>query len=161
MKKNKNIFLHIIEEDYKRKSKERSQSFNVSGKAIFLTGSQQKDASVVEQLRKLHEPFAVAFEPGCLEPNNEVNQTNQQDSHEPTNLLNDLELDMVLQKIKSEGQEFKNDKQNKLSMEKDLRGRLSEEIGKRKKAIEALRLENLSLQNSCKKLSQELQLTSK
>ena len=161
MKKNKNIFLHIIEEDYKRKSKERNQCFDVSGKAILLTESQQKDVSVVEQLRKLHEPFVVTVESECLEPNDEVNQTNQQNSHETTNLLDDLELDVVLQKIKSEGQELKDDKQDMLSMEKDLRGRLSEEIGKRKKAIEALRLEILSLQNSCKDLSQELQLTSK
>ena len=118
MKKNKNIFLHIIEEDYIRKSKR--QCFEVSGKAILKPESQQKEAFVVEQLRKLHEPFMVTIESECLEPNDELNQTNQQDAHESTNLVDDSKLNVALQKIKSEGQELKDDKQDKLSRRKIL-----------------------------------------
>jgi hypothetical protein len=62
-KRNKNVFWHIINEDYKTKKQEQNQRFDVSGKAIQLTEPQQQDTSVVEQLRKMHEPFAVTMEP--------------------------------------------------------------------------------------------------
>ena len=102
MKKNKNIFVHIIEEDYKRKRKEQSQCFDVSGKAILLTESQTKDTSVVDQLKKQHEPFMGTIESECLEPSDELKQTNHQDSNDSRNLLYDPELDILLQKVKTE-----------------------------------------------------------
>jgi hypothetical protein len=156
MKKNKNIFWHIIEEDYKIKSENQSQCFDVSGKAILFTDPQHKGASVVEQLKKLHQPFMVTEESEMHEPNDELNQTNQQDSLESTNSLNDSELNAFSQKIETEEQELIDHKQDMQSQEHDLREKLLIEIGEKKKVIEALQLEISTLQNSCREISQEL-----
>lgn len=158
-KRNKNIFWHIINEDYKTKKQEQNQRFDVSGKAIQLTEPQQQDASVAEQLRKMHDPFVVTMEPEWLQQTDELNQTKQQDSCESMNSLDVSELYESYQKIKTEEQELIDCKQDLQSMEQDLREKLSKEIGKKKKAIEALQLEISALQNTCRVISQELQPT--
>jgi hypothetical protein len=57
MKKNKNIFSHIIEEDYKKKRYEQNRCFEVSGKAFSLSEPQHENCFLVKQLEKLHEPL--------------------------------------------------------------------------------------------------------
>ena len=58
MKKEKqNIFLHIINDNYKTSKKKQNEHGDVIGKAISSAELQQKDASVLEKLRKMHEDF--------------------------------------------------------------------------------------------------------
>jgi hypothetical protein len=156
MKKNKNIFWHIIEEDYKKKSQKQSRCLDTSEKVILITELQQKDNSVIEQLEKLHQPFEVVEKSEIHELNDALNQTKQEGSLESTKSLEDSELDVYSQKTVTEGQESLDYKQDAPSNEQDLRKMLLKEIFEKKKVIEALQLEILTLQNSCKEISQEL-----
>ena len=158
-KENKNIFLHVIDEDYKAKKQEQNERIDISEKTIQLMD--QKDVSVIEQLRKMHGYFASAEEPEQLELTDEVNQTKQQDHCESMNSLEVSELYVSYQKVKAEEQELIDRKQDLLSMEQDLRGRLLKEIYQKKKAIELLQLEISTLQNNCKEISQVLLPTTK
>ncbi len=152
MKKNKNIFLHIIEEDYKKKRYEQKQCFEVSGKAFLLSEPQNENGSLAKQLEKLHESLIVNDQQILDEPN----QERQQNSNKLTNSFDDSELNKFSQKIETEEQEPIDHTQNKQSKEQDLRERLFKEISEKKKVIEALQIEILTLQNICKELSQEL-----
>jgi hypothetical protein len=152
MKKNKNIFSHIIEENYKKKRQEQKQCFEVSGKAFLLSGLQNEKGSLVKQLEKLHDPFVVIEQPRLDDPN----QTRQQDSFKSTDSFDNSELNEFSQKKETEVQEPIDQKQDMQIKEQDLRERLLKEIGEKKKLVEVLQLEILTLQNSCKEISQEL-----
>jgi hypothetical protein len=152
--KNKNIFLHVIDEDYKTKKQKQCESPDVSGKAIQIV--EQKDVSVIEQLRKMHDNFAATKELEGTEPNNELNQIKQQDPRESMNSLDISELYESYQKLKTEEQELLERKQDLLSTEQGLRENLLTEINKKKKAIETLHLEIAVLENTCKEISQGL-----
>ena len=155
-KENENIFLHIINEDYKTNKQKQSERCDVSGKAIELTELEQKDASAIKQLRKMHRDFAVTKEPEWQEPTDKLNQTKQQDSHKLMSSLDVSELYASYQEIKSEEQELIDRKKDLLAMEQDLRKTLLKEIGKKKKAIKVLHIEISALQNTCREISQEL-----
>ena len=151
-KENKNIFLHIIDEDYKGKNQKQNEAIDVSGKAIQLID--QKDASVIERLRKMHGNFEATEE--SEQPADELNQTKRQELCDSMNLHDVSELYVSLQELKTEEQELLDQKQDLLSMEQDLREKLANEIDKKKKTIEALRLEISALQNICSEISQGL-----
>lgn len=152
--KNKNIFLHVIDEDYKTKKQKQSECPDVSGKAIQIV--EQKDVSVIEQLRKMHDNFAATKELEGTEPTNELNQIKQQDSCESMNSLDISELYESYQKLKTEEQKLLEHKQDLLSTEQGLRENLLTEISKKKKAIETLHLEIAALEKTCKEISQGL-----
>ncbi len=152
--KNKNIFLHVIDEDYKAKKQKQSERIDVKGKTIQLIDP--TDVSVVEQLRKMYGNFATTEEPEWSEPTNELNQTKSQVPCESTNSIDVSELYLSYQKIKTEEQELLDRKQELLSIKQDLQERLLKEITKKKKAIEALQLEISALQNTCREISQGL-----
>lgn len=158
-KQNKNIFSHIIEEDYKAKKQKQNEHFEVSGKAIPLTELQKKNSSVFEQLRQMHSSFAETEESEVQKPTDELNQTKQQDSLKPMNSPAISELYASYQKIKTEEQELLDRKQNLLSMEQNLIEKLSKEINIKKKSIKVLNQEITALENTCREISQELQLT--
>jgi hypothetical protein len=155
-KQNKNIFSHIIEEDYRAKKQKQNEHFEISGKAIPLNELQKKNSSVFEQLRQMHSPFA---EPELPEPNDDLNQTKQQNSSKPMNSPAISELYAFYQKTKTEEQELLNRKQNLLSMEQNLIERLLKEIDIKKKSIKALNQEITALEDTCREISQELELT--
>jgi len=134
-KENENIFLHIINENYKTCKQKQSECCDVTGKAILFTELEQTDASVLEQLRKMHGDF----------------------SDGPLNSLDDIELYSPYQKITTEKQELLNRKQDPLLKAQDLQKRLLKEIGKKKEEIKALRIEISVLQNKCEEISQGLQ----
>jgi len=152
MKKNKNIFSHIIEEDYKKKRYEQNRCFEVSGKAFSLSEPLNENGSLVKQLEKLHEPLVVIEQPILDEPN----QTRQQNSNELTNSFDDLELNEFSQKIEAEEQKPIDHTHDMQCKDQDLREGLIKEIGEKKKVIEALQLEILNLQKICEEISQEL-----
>jgi hypothetical protein len=156
-KENKNIFLHIIDEDYK--ANKQSGRIDISEKTSQLIGP--TDISVIEQLRKMHGDFEVTKELEQLEPTNELIQTKPQESFESMNSVDVSELYAFYQKAKAEEKELIERKQDLQSMEQDLRERLSREICQKKKAIEALHLEISALQNNCKEISQVLSPTAK
>jgi hypothetical protein len=155
MKKNKNIFWHIIEEDYKKKSHKQSQCVDTSEKVILITELQHKDASVIEQLEKLHQRFEIVEKSEISEPNDGLTQTKQEGSLESNKSLEDSELDVYYQRTVTEGKESLY-KQDIPSNEQELRERLLKEIFEKKKVIGTLQLEILALQNSCMEISQEL-----
>ena len=152
--KNKNIFLHVIDEDYKTKKQKQSESPDVSGKAIQIVD--QKDVSVIEQLRKMHDDFGGTKELEGAEPANGLDQTKQQGPCESMNSLDVSELYISYQKLKTEELELLERKQELLSTEQDLRESLLTEITKKKKAIEALHLEISALENICREISEGL-----
>ena len=152
-KKNKNIFWHIVNDDYEAKKQKQNEHFETSGKAIQLTETQQKNTAIVDQLRKMHDNFEDVMEPESLKTTGELGL----DSTETLNSLDVSELYVSYQKIKTEEQELIDQKQDLLSVEQDLRGKLASEIGKKKKSIDALRLEIEELQNMCRVISQELE----
>ena len=152
MKKNKNIFLHIIDEDYRAKKQEQSGNTAVSGKAIQLTD--QKDGSVLERLRRMHGLFEETNKAESPELTNVTNQATKQDTCEIKNSLEISELYRSYQKITIEEQELVDRKQDLQLMEQELRVRLLEEMGKKKKSIEALHLEIEALQNTCDEISE-------
>jgi len=152
MKKNKNIFSHIIEEDYKKKRYERNRCFEVSGKAFSLSEPQNENGSLVKQLEKLHEPL-VLIEQAILD---EPNQARQQNSNKLTISFDDSELNEFSQKIETEEQKTIDRTQDMQSKDQNLQDGLIKEICEKKKVIEALQLEILTLQKICKEISQEL-----
>jgi hypothetical protein len=156
-KENKNIFLHIIDADYKAKKQKESENIGVSEKTLQLIDN--KDVSVVERLRKMHGNFGEINEPELSEPTNELNQAEPKDPCESLNSLNASELHASYQKITAEEQELIARKKELLSIEQNLREKLVSEIGKKKKAIEALHLEISTLQNTCTEISQSLSPT--
>ncbi len=155
MKKNKNIFLHIIEENYREKSQNQMQCFDVSEKAVLLTDTKDKNSCLFEQLEKLHEPI-ISSDPESKQLNPELNDMNHQNVFKTMRSIDDLEFNDFFQEIKSEEIDPLEKIEEQASREQDLQERLLEEISEKKKAIEALRSEILNLQNSCRELSQEL-----
>lgn len=156
MKKNKNIFLHIIEEDYREKSQKQIQSFDVSEKGILFTETKNKSPFLFEQLEKLHDPFITTTDPELNLPNFEINEPEHQNVFEIMRSIYDLELNDSFQERKTEQIEPMDRIEECASNEQDLHERLLEEISERKKAIETLQLQILALQNSCRELSREL-----
>ena len=140
-KENKNIFLHIIDQDYKANKQAQNGGIDISEKTIQLMD--QKDFSVIEQLRKMHADFGETEEPEQLESIDEINQTKPLAPCESMNSIDVSELYLSYQKVKAEEQELKDRKQALLSMEQDLRARMLKEIYNKKKAIEVLLTRNL------------------
>lgn len=154
--KNKNIFLHVIDQDYKDKKQKQNEHPDVSGKSLQLT--EIKDNTVVEQLKKMHGPFQETTELEASELTNELSQTRQLEPTESMNSLDVSELYLSFQNLKTEEQELLARKQDLLSIEQNLREKLLTEVIAKKKAIEALNLEISTLQNTCKEISEGLQL---
>jgi len=159
MKKNKNIFLHIIEENYREKSQNQMQCFDVSEKAVLLTDTKDKTSSLFEQLEKLHEPIVISSDPESKQLNPELNDMDHQSVFKTMRSIDDLELSDFFQEMKSEEIDPLDKIEEQASREQNRQERLLEEISEKKKAIEALRSEILNLQNSCRELSQELSNT--
>ena len=158
-KENKNIFLQIIDQDYKANKQAQNERIDLSKRYIQLID--QKDISVVEQLRKMHADFEVTKEPEQLESNDEINQTKPEVPCESMNSIDVSELYLSYQKVKAEEQELKDRRQDLLSMEQDLRERMLKEIYNKKKTIKVLHIEIAALQNNCKEISQALLPTNK
>ncbi len=139
MKKEKeNIFLHIINDNYKTSKKKQSEHSDVTGKAILSTELQQKNASVLEKLRNMHEDFPT-------------------ESMESMDSLDVSELYASYQKLVTIEQELLDRKEDVLSKEQDLRKRLISEIDNKNKKINALQIEISALQNKCEEISRELE----
>ncbi len=139
MKKEKeNIFLHIINDNYKTSKKKQVEHGDVTGKAILSTELQQKNASVLEKLRNMHEDFATQ-------------------PMESMDSLDVSELYASYQKLVTIEQELLDRKEDLLSKEQDLRKRLISEIDTKNKKINALQIEIAVLQNKCEEISRELE----
>jgi hypothetical protein len=136
MKKEKeNIFLHIINDNYKTSKKKQSEHGDVTGKAILSTELQQKNASVLEKLRRMHEDFPT----------------------QSMDALDVSELYASYQKLVIKEQQLMDRKEDLLSKEQDLRKRLLREIDNKNKEINALQIEISVLQNKCEEISRELE----
>ena len=158
-KENKNIFLHIIDQDYKATKQAQKGGIDISEKTIQLMD--QKDVSVIDQLRKMHADFEITKETEQLESTDEFNQTKPSALCETMNSIDVSELYLSYQKVKAEEQELKDHKQDLLSMEQDLRARMLKEIYNKKKAIEVLHIEISTLQSNCQDISIALLPTNK
>jgi hypothetical protein len=153
-KENKNIHLHIIESQYEN-LKKQPQQFDVSEKAWLAEGLRKNQASVLKELEKTHEEFAVVTEPECLQTGQETPEK-QQPPDESPNELKDAELFSSLQNMKAEEQELL-DRRLLLSGKLDkLKLLIIEEINKKQKSIEDLKSEILELEKNCKEISQAL-----
>jgi hypothetical protein len=155
MKKNKNIFLHIIEEDYREKSQKQVKNFDVAEKGVLFTDI-KNESFVFKQLEKLHDPFITIMDSELNLPNLEIKELEHQNVFETMRSIDDLELNDSFQAIKTQQKEHKRITEGGTSKEQVLHDRLSAEISEKKKAIETLQLQILSLQNSCRELSREL-----
>lgn len=153
-KENENIHLHIIDEDYK--ANRNKKSLDISGKALELSDL-QNDASVVKQLRKMHAGFAVSVEPEPPKSEEDLSRVEPQDK--PMDSVDVSELFTSYQKLKTEEQELIDQKQNLLAMQTNLREKLTQEIYRKKKAVEDLHAEISTLQNTCREIQQELGLS--
>lgn len=154
MRKNKDIFLHIIDEDYLRHKQNQRVRFDVTDKALELTD--QADASVIERLKEMHRDLEE--DPATID---ESEQAKQQNSDELMYTYDISELYSHYQEIKDEGQELEFKKQELLLLENDLREKMIAEIAKKKETNQTLRSKIFSLQNICDEISQELQSTAK
>jgi hypothetical protein len=154
-KENENIHLHIIKEDYRTLKKKQNEHFEVSGKALTLSDL-KNNAFIVEQLKKQHENFAQTNQPELLQPPEDPDQTEQQNSNLSRDSLDVSELFATYEKLKKEEQDVADSKQNLLAMEQSLRNRLTLEICKKKKTIEELQVEITALQNTCEEIKLEL-----
>jgi hypothetical protein len=154
MRKNKDIFLHIIDEDYLRHKQNQRVRFDVTDKALELTD--QANASVIERLKEMHRDLEE--DPATID---ESEQAKQQNSDELMYTYDISELYSHYQEIKDEGQELEFKKQELLLLENDLREKMIAEIAKKKETNQTLRSKIFSLQNICDEISQELQSTAK
>ena len=154
-KENENIHLHIIYEDYKAIKNKQKNHFDISEKAIQLS-ELQKNASVVEQLRKMHGDLVGTHEPETLKTAEDHNQKEQQSTYGKINSLDVSELFMAYQKLKAEEQGLIDRKQDLLAMERGLQNRLTQEICKKKRTIKELKVEIHALRNTCREIKKEL-----
>jgi hypothetical protein len=153
MKKNKDIFLHIIDDEYLRHKQNQRVRFNTTEKAVKLD---QADASVIERLRQMHSNLEE--DPETID---DIEQTNQENSDEYLNSLDISELYTYYQKMTNEEQELTSNRQDLLEFENDLREKMIAEINNKKETNQTLRSEILSLQNICDEITNELQSTTK
>jgi hypothetical protein len=156
-KENENIHLHIIESNYKNLKKQPEQ-FDVSGKAELPEGLQKNQASVLKELGRMHEEFAVVMEPGWLQTGPETPEE-QQTTDKSSNGLNAAELFSSLKNMKAEEQELLDRKQLLLGNLDKLKLLIIGEINKKQKSIEGLKSEVLELERTCKEISQALELS--
>ena len=158
-KKNENIFLHIIEQDYKEAERSHSERLDISGKVIPLDELEKKDASVLESLRKMHTDSGSIEQPESLEVPEETKLVEEPSAIDRANLPDVSELITEYQEMKTSEQALEDRRQDLLSIQKDLRGKLVGEISKKKKSIQGLQKEISVLETSCRELSEELGLS--
>jgi predicted transcriptional regulator len=91
-----------------------------------------------------------------LESNVISNESSQPSAELSLDTLNASELVSTFQKIKTEEQKLTEQKQELSFKEKDLRRKIMEEIAKKQKAIQELKVEIQSLQDGCYNLTQAL-----
>ena len=94
-----------------------------------------------------------------LESNVISNESSQPSAELSLDTLNASELVSTFQKIKTEEQKLTEQKQELSFKEKDLRRKIMEEIAKKQKAIQELKVEIQSLQDGCYILPKHYALT--
>jgi len=156
-KENENIQLHIISEDYKVKKKERNNEFRISEKAILIS-ELQNNATVLEQLNKMHEEFTETKEPDSSTTDEALDPKELVDFGEPIDSFDVSKLLEFYEKLKKEESELIDCRQEFLASEQRLFVRLTQEIDKKRKSIEELKDEISALQIACKEIEQELEL---
>jgi len=153
-KENENIYSHIIESNYKNLKKQREQ-LDVSGKAELPDELRKNQASVLEELGRMHEEFAVVMEPEWLQTGPE-NPEKQRTTDKSLNGLNVAELFSSFKNVKAEEQELQDRKQLLLGNLDKLKLLIIGEINKKQKSIEGLKSEVLELERTCNEISQAL-----
>ena len=91
-----------------------------------------------------------------LESNVISNELSEPSAELPLDTLSATELISTFQKIKKEEQKLTEQRQELSSKEKDLRRKIMQEIAKKQKTIEELKVEIQSLQDGCYNLTQAL-----
>ena len=101
--------------------------------------------------------FAVVMDPDWLKSGDNNHRIDQL-SIDKLDSLDVSELFVSYQKLKTEEQQLANCKKDLHSMEMGLRNRLIQEINNKKKAVEELKVEILTLNSTCNEIEQELGL---
>ena len=158
-KENENIHLHIIESNYKNLKKQPEQ-IDVSGKADLPEELRKNQKSVLKELGRMHEEFAVVTQPGWLQTGQETPEK-QRTTDESVSGVSVAELFSSLKNMKAEEQELLDRKQLLLGNLNKLKLLIIGEINKKQKSIEDLKSEVLELEKTCKEISQALGLSAR
>ena len=161
-KKNENIHLFVIDEEYERNKEIQTDSDNFLRKAEPPMLTKQNHSNIIIGLEKMHPNFEVDQEDESLQTYEGPKQIGPLQISKSSSAINDLNLLASLQKMKTEEQELIEQKQRLLTTEQNLHNKLVKEIDKKKTVITNLKSEITDLLNKCKELEQALgRLTSK
>ena len=155
-KKNENIHLFIVDEEYERNKKMQPASDDLLRKAEPPTLTEQNYSNIVIGLEKIHPNFEVGQEDESLQTSEGLKQIDPLQIAESSSAINDLDLLVSLQKMKTEEQELFEQKQRLLTTEQNLHNKIVKEIDKKKMVITNLKSEITDLLNKCKELDQAL-----
>ena len=158
-KENENIHLFILEEEYKRSKAKQNNHGDVLGEALPPELIKKNNASVFQELERMHSNFETCQEPELVQIPEEPQQADRSQISEMVGTTEDLKVLMILEKIKSEEKELLKEKQELLAMEKDLQNKVVEEIQKKRLDLDDLKSEISDIQGRCKELSEALGVT--
>ncbi|HUK84810.1 MAG TPA: hypothetical protein VLU95_03000 [Candidatus Acidoferrum sp.] len=158
-KENENIHLFILEEEYKRNKAKQNDHGDVLGEALPPELIKKNNASVFQELERMHHNFETCQEPELVQIPEEPQQTDRSQISEIVGTTEDSKVLMILEKIKSEEKELLKEKQELLTMEKDLQNKVVEEIQKKRIDLNDLKSEISDIQDRCKALSEALGFT--
>ena len=149
-KENENIFLHIIGEDYRRNKMKQKVDEVFLREAEQLSVTRQIPSSVILELEKMSIRLEAPQTPEVSQ------QIDRAQIAESSNEVVDFEFLTLLQRMGRAEQELLEQKQAFWAIERELQGRLVEEIETKKMAISNLKSEISDLEDECKELAQVL-----
>jgi len=158
-KENENIHLFILEDEYKRNKTKQNDHVDLLGEALSPELSKQNNASVFQELEKMHPSFEICLESELPQKTVDPHQTDHSQIADTAGTTEDMRLLMALQKIKTEEKVLLVEKQQLLAMEKDLQNKIVEEIQKKRTDLDDLKAEISEIEGRCKKISEALGIT--
>ena len=158
-KKNENIHLFIVDEEYDRNKEIQNDSDDLLRKVEPPTLTKQNHSTIIIGLENMHPNFEVDQEDELLQTSEGPKQIGPLQIAKSSSTINDLDLLASLQKMKTEEQELVEQKQRLLTTEQNLHNKLVTEIDKKKMVISNLKSEITDLLNKCKELDHALVIT--
>ena len=149
-KKNENIHLHIIKEDYKRIKIEQMLNEAFKKKAEQTKTLQQIPPSDFLDLQRTSTSLKATSTPA------EPQQIDLTQKIRSFNEDADFELITAFENIERQAKELQEQKQNLLAIKQELKNKMFKQIEAKKIAINNLKSEISTLENKCETIAQSL-----
>ena len=147
-KENENIFLHIIDENYKRNKTQQKINETYLRETQQPADPRQIPSSIILELKRMSTKLQSPQTP------ENPQQIDPKQTAETSKKNINSEFLPLLQRIKTEKQELIKQKQTLMEIKQELQSRLAKEIQTRNITINTLKSEISNLKDECKELTQ-------